>query len=93
MEADWMKKIESKTVCDYFYVIFVAVAVIAVLQFLTMIAGLYVMKGSIGSRVFFFLIGFLPLTLMVVNALFFYIICDRSLLKKTESPVAEKQMM
>jgi hypothetical protein len=84
MEPAWMKDIKSETVCDYFYVIFVAVVVIAVLQFVTMISGFFVIKGSMGMRVLLFLMGLLPLALMVANSLFLYVLCDRSLLAKEE---------
>ena len=76
-----MKDIKSETVCDYFYVIFVAVVVIAVLQLITMVSGFFVIKGSMGMRAVFFLMGLLPLGLMVANSLFLYIMCDRSLLE------------
>ena len=76
-----MKDIKDETVCDYFYVIFVAVVVIAVLQLVTMISGAFIMKGSMGMRVVLFLMGLLPLAFMIANSLFLYILCDRSLLE------------
>ncbi len=76
-----MKDIKSETVCDYFYIIYIAVIVIAVLQLVTMISGFFVIKGSMGMRVVFFLMGLLPLAFMVANSLFLYIMCDRSLLE------------
>ena len=76
-----MKDIKDETVCDYFYVIFVAVVVIAVLQLVTMISGAFIMKGSMGMRVVLFLMGLLPLAFMIANSMFLYILCDRSLLE------------
>ena len=76
-----MKDIKSETVCDYFYLIFIAVIVIAVLQLITMVSGFFVIKGSMGMRAVFFLMGLLPLAFMVANSLFLYIMCDRSLLE------------
>ena len=81
MEPAWMKDIKDETVCDYFYVIFVAVVVIAVLQLVTMISGAFIMKGSMGMRVVLFLMGLLPLAFMIANSMFLYILCDRSLLE------------
>lgn len=76
-----MKDIKSETVCDYFYIIYIAVIVIAVLQLVTMVSGFFVIKGSIGQRTILFLMGLLPLAFMVANSLFLYIMCDRSLLE------------
>jgi hypothetical protein len=85
MEPVWMKDIKDETVCDYFYIIFVAVVVIAVLQLVTMITGAFIMKGSMGMRIVLFLMGLLPLAFMIANSMFLYIMCDRSLLQGKES--------
>lgn len=77
-----MKDIKSETVCDYFYIIYIAVVVIAILQLITMVSGFFVLKGSMGMRVILFLMGLLPLAFMVANSLFLYILCDRSLLEE-----------
>jgi hypothetical protein len=90
MEPAWMKDIKSETVCDYFYIIYIAVVVIAILQLITMVSGFFVLKGSMGMRTVLFLMGLLPLAFMVVNSLFLYILCDRSLL---EEKAAKKTAM
>lgn len=77
-EADFTKTISNETVCTYFYVMFFIVAAIAGIAVL---ADLYVMtkKPALGLQL---LLRTAPtLLIAVLNALFVYIICARSLLK------------
>lgn len=80
MEAEWMKKnISNHTICNWFYIFFLAnVIVIA----LIVLVGLYSLLSKGVSRVFTSGHFFLALLQMIVagtNMLFFFLICDRSL--------------
>ncbi len=80
MEPEWMKKISSETVCNFFYVFFVAYAVLAALMILTLVAGLTVMKKAGGLGVLVGIQGLITFGIATVFMLFYYIICDRALL-------------
>jgi hypothetical protein len=77
-EPDWTKSISNETVCSYFYVLFFivsAVAAIAVFFDLSLAvkrpaAGLGLLLRSVPT-----------LVIAILNSLFIYIICARSLLK------------
>jgi hypothetical protein len=77
-EADFTKSISNETVCTYFYVMFFIVAGIAGIA---VVLDLVVMakKPALGLQL---LLRTTPtLLIAVLNALFLYIICSRSLLK------------
>lgn len=77
-EADWTKDIKSETVCQYFYVLFFIVAVFAGLVLLGDIA-IAIRSPKMGAMV---ALRTLPtLLLAILNTLFLYILCARSLLK------------
>jgi hypothetical protein len=77
-EADWTKDIKNETVCQYFYVLFFLVAVVAGLVLLFDIYTI-VRFPRIGWMV---ALRSLPtLLIAVLNTLFLYILCARSLLK------------
>jgi hypothetical protein len=79
MEPDWMKSIPNWAICDWFYIIFVADIIIFTMLILTVVWVLFTSKGSkllLGSRLFLYLISaFFGIT----TALFYYLLCDRSL--------------
>jgi hypothetical protein len=73
-EVDWTKGIASETVCQYFYVVFFIIAGIS-----TAILIRYLMIPKLGPTM---ALAVLPSMLIaILNALFFYIVCARSLLK------------
>ena len=77
-EAEWTKGIPTDTICQYFYVLFFIVAVVAGLILLgdVYIAVRYPKLGwSMAIR------SLPALALAVANALFLYVLCARSLLK------------
>jgi uncharacterized membrane protein len=81
MEPEFTKQIPSSTVCNFFYIFFVVYAVIAVLALLTTV-GLFSMTKKMGGAGIAGGIGYLlMMALAATQALFFYLICDRSLLK------------
>lgn len=80
-EPEWMKKIPSKTVCGYYYVIFIFNAVIAALTMFLMVFVLPFLGLPKGVMLGQTLVSALVLGLAVANSLFLYIVCDRSLLQ------------
>jgi hypothetical protein len=77
-EPDWTKSISNETVCSYFYILFFVVSAFAAIA-----VGLDIMvavkKPAVGLGL---LLRSAPtLILAILNSLFFYIICARSLLK------------
>ncbi len=79
-EPSWVAKISSKSVCTYFYVMFLLIAAAAGIVVLW---DLWQVVSSGGRRGFHALYrSVLMFTLPVLNALFMYILCARSLLEK-----------
>jgi hypothetical protein len=73
-EVDWTKGISSETACQYFYVVFFIITGIS-----TAILIRYLMIPKVGPTM---ALAVLPSILIaILNALFFYIVCARSLLK------------
>ena len=73
-EVEWTKGIASETICHYFYVVFFIITGIS-----TAILIRYLMIPKLGPTM---ALAVLPSMLIaVLNALFFYILCVRSLLK------------
>jgi len=79
-EPGWMNGIPSSSICQYFYVMFFIVAFFAAL----VVAGdLYVIISSKGRRGYDMLFrSVLMFIIPVVNALFLYLLCARSILGK-----------
>ena len=77
-EADWTKSIPSETICQYFYVIFFIIAVVAGL---TLLGDIYIIYKNPRVGFSFLLRSLLPLALAVTNGLFMYVMCARALLK------------
>ena len=79
VEPEWMQNIPSAVICQYFFVIFVLVAVLASLVVASDVMRLLSPKNKGG--VFSLVRSLVMLALPVVNALFLYILCSRSLLE------------
>jgi hypothetical protein len=77
-EVGWTKGIKSETVCQYFYILFFLVAVIAGIVLLT---DIYLLAKAPRVGVMVALRSLPTLLLAILNALFLYILCARSLLK------------
>jgi len=78
-EPSWTKRISSNSVCFFFYLMFLLVALgagVVVLVDVTAILG-----GRKGSVMYLFR-SLLTLSIPLLNALFMYILCSRSLLEK-----------
>lgn len=79
-EPEWTKSISSNTVCSYFYILFFLVAVGAGL---VVVADLAYIVGSGFRRGYMLLLrSLLMLAIPVLNALFLYVLCARSLLER-----------
>ena len=79
-----MKQINSKTVCDLYYVIFVIYAILGVLAVVNVIVILFskmpiAFKIAVGGQ------GLIMAAVLVVLSMFQYIICDRALLSGRQS--------
>lgn len=77
-ETESMKRISNETVCLYFYYMFLFVAVIAGI---TVALDLWVSLSRPRVGMTLLLRSAPVLVLSVVNALFMYILCSRTLLK------------
>lgn len=73
-----MKQIPNSNVCYYFYIMFAVVAVFAGLIVLSDVYTL--LRGKLGIMAL--LRSVISFVIPVVNALFLYILCSRSLLEK-----------
>jgi hypothetical protein len=81
MEPEFTKQIPSSTVCNFFYIFFVIYAVITALSLIATI-GLFGMAKKLGGAGIASGIGYMfMMALAGTQALFFYLICDRALLK------------
>jgi hypothetical protein len=79
MEPDWMKSIPDWQVCDWFYLIFIINAVVSTSLILVALWMLFTTPGSkliLGGRLFLYLFSAI---FGVTTALFYYLLCDRSL--------------
>ena len=77
-ETEWTRAISNETLCQYFYFIFFITAVVAALV-VSMDLFLMLKRPSLGLSM---LLRSAPvLILSVLNALFLYILCARTLLK------------
>jgi hypothetical protein len=78
MESETTKKISNETVCGYFYMVFVAVSILASI---TVVMDLWVMSKNPRLGITMLTRSVLILAISVANALFMYILCARTLLK------------
>ena len=82
---EWTKKISSNAVCNWYYILFIAncvIAGIALLFIVGVMPFLRLPKGMMIGQSFTTLIS---IAIVLVNALFLYLICDRSLLERREA--------
>lgn len=79
-EPEFLKSISSNTICGYFYIIFVIVSIAAGFIVLTDVAYVFTSGGKRGLMLL--LRSLIALALPVLNAMFLYLLCSRSLLGK-----------
>jgi len=78
-EPDWTKQISSSTVCTYFYIMF---GIVAVLAGFVVVSDLFLILSSRGKQGWMLLVrSLLAFAIPVINSLFIYILCSRSLLQ------------
>lgn len=79
-EPAWMKSITSSNICRYFYLMF---GLVALLAGFVVLSDLYIIVASKGRTGWGLLIrSVLAFAIPVINALFLYILCARSILSK-----------
>ena len=79
-EPDWMKQITSKTVCRSVYIMF---GLIALLAGFVVLSDVYLIVATRGKKGWMLLVrSLLAFAIPIVNSLFIYILCSRSLLEK-----------
>ena len=79
-EPSWMNSIASSSICQYFYIMFFIVAAFAGM---VVLADLYTIVMSRGRRGYDMLFrSVIAFVIPVVNALFLYLLCARSILGK-----------
>jgi hypothetical protein len=87
MEPQWTKGIEKKTICTFYYALFILNSVIAIVM-VGGLVGTIAASKKLSSPVFwlFILVEVGLLAIGVLNALFLYVICERALVdeKKRE---------
>ncbi len=77
-EVDWTKSIDNATICRYYYVLFFLVLALSAIVLIMDVRASMVLPAKLKWVPF----ANLPaLVLGIVNALFLYILCSRSLLK------------
>jgi hypothetical protein len=79
-EPAWMKSITSANVCKYFYLM---VALVALLAGFVVLSDVFVIVSSKGRTGWGLLVrSILAFAIPVINDLFLYILCSRSILSK-----------
>lgn len=79
MEPSWTKPVASRTICDFFYILFWARVVAAVLIVGLMIFTIVTAKKAGVELYTALLTQALILSVVVVDALFTYVLCERAL--------------
>ncbi len=80
MEPQWTKGIEKRTICTFYYALFILNSIIAVLM-VGGLVGTIAASKKLSQPVFwlFILVQVGLLSIGVLNALFLYVICERAL--------------
>ena len=89
MEPEWMKKIPSSTICNFFYGFYVVYLVLFILSVISTI-GIFVYSKKLGAAGIAMAIQSLLLTgIGGTITLFYYLICDRALLGAAVKDIQE----
>ena len=76
-----MKSISNKSICSWYYAFFVINAIVASLSLVILVLTLAIARKNVIDILSDSLSSFLVFAIGVVNALFFYLMCDRTLLE------------
>jgi glucan phosphoethanolaminetransferase (alkaline phosphatase superfamily) len=90
MEPAWMKKFSNNTVCNFFYFWFVVYAVFALMALFLTLGTFFSLKKLDFAGVMILLQPVITLLLATAFMMFYYIICDRSLLAKVSESVVQE---
>jgi hypothetical protein len=90
MEPEWMKTFSNTTVCNFFYVWFVVYAVFSLLALVLAVGTFMSVKKLDFAGVMFILQPVLLLLFGTTFAMFYYIICDRTLLAKVSETMVNE---
>ena len=85
MEHEWMKQINSTTICNLYYIIFVIYAVLAMITVIN-VGYIALAKLPLNIKIAVGAQSLILAAVLVILSLFQYLICDRALLS---SKVAE----
>jgi hypothetical protein len=83
MEPEWMRKIPSSTICDFFYAFYVVYVVLFLIAALSAVMSLFYMKKLGLMGVLLAVQGLVVSGIAGTMMLFNYLVCDRALLAKT----------
>jgi len=90
MEPQWTKNaIPSNAICNFFYAFFVVYAILFVLASVSTLVSLFYIKKLGFSGMSLAFQGLLFGALAATQSLFFYLMCDRSLLANTIKQTSE----
>ena len=78
-ESDISKGISNETICQYFYFLFIISAVMAGI---VLVADIYVLASNPKAGFMLLLRSAPTVVLAVLNSLFLYVLCSRTLLRK-----------
>ena len=81
MEFDWMKTIPNEVICNFFYAFFVIYAILFALSLIATLGIFGFMKKVGPAAVGMGIQGILTTAIAGTGFLFYYLICDRALLK------------
>jgi uncharacterized membrane protein len=90
MEPNWMQSINSTTVCNFYYIIFVIYAILAVVTIIN-VGGVAMSKLPFNLKLAVGAQGLILATVLVVLSLFQYIVCDRALLSMRREPFEDEK--
>jgi hypothetical protein len=78
-EPEFLKQISNTSVCTWFYILFILNAVFAAAAILRTIYMSLILKINVGYKLFYLLLTTVTITIPLINATFFYIMCNRAL--------------
>ena len=78
-EPDFLKQISNTTVCTWFYILFVVNAIVAIVAIISAVYMSLVLKVNVGYKLMYFVMYSLAIAVPLINATFYYILCERAL--------------
>jgi hypothetical protein len=89
MEPEWTKKIQSSTICNFFYGFYVVYLILFILSVVSTV-GIFVYSKKLGAAGIAMAIQSLLITgFGATLTLFYYLICDRALLGAAVKDIQE----